>query len=131
MIIRIKWLLLSSAFSVFLNCSAHAAVGDEGSSTIKCGESDIPQNVEPLQDLSMPAGTTVEIPAANAFSGNRILYSISALVTNADNVVMINLRNGTIRIESKVPDEFPVTATATSPCGSATVTFNVQVTPAE
>jgi hypothetical protein len=98
-------------------------------SSIECAESDIPINTQPLPDISLQVPNTVSISAADVFSGSRIIYSISALVTNPENLVKINIRNGTIIIEAQAEDEFPVTATATSPCGVATVTFNVTITP--
>jgi hypothetical protein len=79
--------------------------------------------------LTVSVNKSQEISASDAFSGDKILYSISAPVSNTSNLVMINRKNGIATIKGGAPDKFDVTLSATSPCGTATTTFNVQIVP--
>lgn len=117
-----------SSWMLFMSSIGFAA---EESESRQCAPEDIPKLIHPIDNWHMVLGNTSQISASDAFSGNKILYSISALVHDPNNKVMINRRNGIVRIEAVSKEEFEVTVTATNPCGNASAVFNVKITSEE
>ncbi|STX28078.1 Uncharacterised protein [Legionella beliardensis] len=95
--------------------------------TTECTEDDKPRVTEDIPETSVQLDETKVISASEAFKGTKMYYTISALVTNRENQVIINRRNGLVIIKAKAEDEFPVTVTATNPCGAASATFKVTI----
>ncbi|STX50560.1 Uncharacterised protein [Legionella busanensis] len=92
-----------------------------------CTEEDKPKVNQELSDVDLQVGQTKVISAAEAISGTKMYYTISALVTNPKNQVIINRRTGIVVIKANFEDEFPITVNATNPCGTTSLTFNVKI----
>ncbi|MGQ3888044.1 hypothetical protein ACQUW5_03300 [Legionella sp. CNM-1927-20] len=94
-----------------------------------CTEEDEPKVGQEPSDIDLQVGQTKIISASEAITGTKIYYTVSALVTNPQNQVIINRRTGSVIIKAEVEDEFPVTINATNPCGTTSITFNVKINP--
>ncbi|WP_131781093.1 hypothetical protein [Legionella gresilensis] len=92
-----------------------------------CTEEDKPKVNQELSDIDLQVGQTKVISAAETILGTKMYYTISALVTNPENQVIINRRTGIVVIKANFADEFPVTVNATNPCGTTSLTFNVKI----
>lgn len=99
--------------------------------TITCSEGDAPKNTQPISDMNLVEQQNIQAQASTAFTGKYIAWSISAPVNYADNTVMIDRRKGSFYINAAVKDQFVVTITASSPCGSASTSFHVTIAPSD
>lgn len=118
--------------NLFIFCTIFACSIVHAAPTITCAEGDAPQNIQPLSDMNLTAKQDVQIQASPAFTGKYIAWSISAPVTNPTNIIMIDRRKGGVFINAQAAEEkFVVTVTASSPCGSASTSFNVTIAPAD
>lgn len=118
-------------FNAFIFCAVFACSLAYAAPTITCSEGDAPNNIEPLPDMNLIAGQDRQIQASPAFTGKYIAWSVSAPLTNATNTIMIDRRKGGVFINAKAEDKFVVTITASSPCGSASTSFNVTIAPGD
>lgn len=96
-------------------------------STAACQASDIPKVIKKLENYDIISSNVSSIATAFAFSGNQLVYSVSAHPKHKINKVTIDSKTGQIRVDAEKRDLFDVFVKVKNSCGSATTKFNVQI----